>query len=193
MSSLNELMTQIFSDLMTPISYIPYGIMIAFIYIGIIMVLKRFKFKITKNLSKERIIKISIFITYITVVLITAFFSRESGSRTGIDLQLFSILGVSTGEDASFIENIIMLSPMGFLLCALYNVFRRGIYCVIFGMSLSIFLETAQLITGRGYCQLDDVFTNTIGTAIGYILYKCYSKLSSIKYEKVYLVRNISY
>ncbi len=193
MSSLNELITQILSDLMTPISYIPYGIMIAFIYIGIIMILKKFNFKIVKKLTNERIIKISIFVTYITVVLITAFFSREAGSRTGIDLQLFSILGISTGEDASFIENIIMFAPMGFMLSALYNVFRRGIYCVLFSMSLSIFLETAQLITGRGYCQLDDVFTNTIGAAAGYILYKCYKKLSSIKYEKVYLVRNISY
>ena len=32
-------------------------------------------------------------------------------------------------------------------------------------------LETVQLLTERGYCQLDDVVTNTFGAAVGYLLF----------------------
>ena len=32
-------------------------------------------------------------------------------------------------------------------------------------------IEYTQLVTGRGYCQLDDFVTNTAGAAIGFFIY----------------------
>ncbi len=32
-------------------------------------------------------------------------------------------------------------------------------------------IEYTQLVTGRGYCQLDDFVTNTAGSAIGFFIY----------------------
>ena len=37
-----------------------------------------------------------------------------------------------------------------------------------------------QLITQRGYCQLDDVVTNTAGTLIGWVIWKGFSKIVTI-------------
>ena len=35
------------------------------------------------------------------------------------------------------------------------------------GALISAAIEYTQLVTGRGYCQLDDFVTNTAGAAIG--------------------------
>lgn len=37
------------------------------------------------------------------------------------------------------------------------------------GAFISASIEYTQLITGRGYCQLDDFVTNTAGAAIGFL------------------------
>ena len=51
-------------------------------------------------------------IAYILLVSMVTFFSREPGSRVGVDLQLFSTWGASTQEKAYVIENIIMFIPL---------------------------------------------------------------------------------
>lgn len=37
------------------------------------------------------------------------------------------------------------------------------------GALISAAIEYTQLVTGRGYCQLDDFVTNTAGAAIGFL------------------------
>ena len=39
------------------------------------------------------------------------------------------------------------------------------------GALISAAIEYTQLVTGRGYCQLDDFVTNTAGAAIGFFIY----------------------
>ncbi len=51
---------------------------------------------------------------YETVVWIQAFFSRESGSRTGIDWQLFDTWGRTWQSRAYMVENVIMFLPLEF-------------------------------------------------------------------------------
>ena len=36
---------------------------------------------------------------------------------------------------------------------------------------MSVGIEYTQLVTGRGYCQIDDVVTNTVGAAIGFFVF----------------------
>ena len=33
-------------------------------------------------------------------------------------------------------------------------------------------VETIQLITGRGYFQVDDILTNVLGAVVGYLLFQ---------------------
>ena len=42
---------------------------------------------------------------------------------------------------------------------------------------ISIGIEMAQYITGRGYSQLDDIVTNTAGAVIGYLLFFIAAKI----------------
>ena len=110
--------------------------------------------------------------TYVAVVLLLAFFSREPGSRTGVDLQLFATWGESAEAHAYVIENVLMLIPFGMLFPCLFRPLRKGWICTGVGCGLSVTLEFAQWLTQRGHCQLDDVVTNTLGAWIGWLIFR---------------------
>ena len=112
-------------------------------------------------------------LVYMLVVIMITFFSRESGSRRGIDLQFFSTWGVSTQAKAYVIENIFMFLPLG-VLRAIRKKSNDKIFLkeICLYIVISCIIEGVQLITGRGYCQLDDVIMNTLGGILGYIFIK---------------------
>lgn len=62
--------------------------------------------------------------------------------------------------------NVILYIPMG---CLLLLIVRKPNVKVIIcaGMMISIFTETMQLITGLGWCDIDDIVMNTFGTWLG--------------------------
>ncbi len=183
-----SLLVQILSDFKQPIGYLPYGIIIGTIYLLVKRIIKLLQ-KESLKAKKHDFVLASIFV-YMTVLWILAFFSRESGSRGGIDLEIFSFIGTSIGETASYIENILLFVPMSILLAMAYNIFKKPLYNIGFAFCFSVFLETMQLITGRGYCQIDDVITNTLGAIIGFALY---SIVKAIFYRNssVYVIRRI--
>lgn len=107
---------------------------------------------------------------YMAVMVITVFLSREPGSRQGIDLTLFGTWGETPQAHAFVIENILLFVPFGIL----FPFVVKGIwtrFTVPVGFLTSVCIELIQLITERGYCQLDDVVMNTLGTLIGYVIY----------------------
>lgn len=95
-------------------------------------------------------------------------FSREAGSRKTVSLILFETWGRSFHMHAMFIENIIMFIPFGVFLPTLFERFRNWRLCVLTGFLCSCSIEISQYITQRGYLQLDDVVTNTIGALLGW-------------------------
>lgn len=113
-----------------------------------------------------------LFVIYAMVLLETAFFSREPGSRNSVDLTLFETWGHSAVSHAYFIENIIMYLPFGVLMPCCFSCMRSVGICVTAGFFSSVFLELSQLVTKRGYCQLDDVLTNTAGALIGWLIWR---------------------
>ena len=111
------------------------------------------------------------FVAYMYVLAMIVYYSRESGSRIGaIDTQLWSTWGLTLQEHAYFIENIVLFVPFGFLFPLVFkHLFRWA--TIPFGCMISMGIEFLQLVTGRGYCQLDDIVTNTAGTAIGFFAF----------------------
>ena len=104
-----------------------------------------------------------LFIIYIEILMKTVFFSREPGSRKQIDLDLFGTWGQTAMVHAYFIENIIMFIPFGLLAPMVFKRMRNVRFCVLIGFLCSCGIEISQLVTQRGFCQLDDVVTNTMG------------------------------
>lgn len=95
---------------------------------------------------------------------------------------VLNFIPLSSGIEISTILNIIFFMPFGFLLPTLWNKFRKFIPTVFAGFIFSLIIEVGQLFTIRA-TDVDDLIMNTLGTILGFILFKILSiifkKLSS--------------
>ena len=102
---------------------------------------------------------------YVLIILWITLFSRRP-----MESRIFRGLfwEIEMGYWNNIIQNILLFIPLGFLIGG-----KRGI---IAGVLLSIGIESIQFIFRLGYCELDDVLNNTIGAAIGSLLFKKFGK-----------------
>ena len=104
---------------------------------------------------------------YVLIMLWITLFSRRP-METRIFRGLF--WEVRMGYWNNMIQNILLFIPLGFLIGG-----KRGI---IAGVLLSIGIESIQFIYRLGYCELDDVLNNTIGTVLGVGVWKLLTLLT---------------
>lgn len=72
---------------------------------------------------------------------------------------------------ANLFGNVAGFIPFGFIL-PLISRNARGFFFITFsGFTLSLAVETFQLISKLGCFDVDDLFMNTIGAAIGYLMF----------------------
>jgi len=74
-------------------------------------------------------------------------------------------------EWRNIILNIAMFVPLGFMLPLFFKRLRTIWKTIIICFIGTVFIETTQLITGRGIFALDDILHNTLGALIGYGLF----------------------
>ena len=85
-------------------------------------------------------------------------------------MRILGTWGITMQDHAWVIENVLLFIPLGLLLPFWFPTGRKGIVIIV-GLVCSIGIEVTQLVTGYGFCQLDDVIMNTAGTSVGYLLY----------------------
>ena len=115
-------------------------------------------------------IMIVLFVVYFLVLLQTVFFSREPGSRWGTEMHFLGTWGTTLQDHAWVLENVLLFLPFGMLLPLLLPG-KWHFITVPAGFLCSVCIELIQYRTGRGYCQLDDIVMNTLGTLAGYLLW----------------------
>lgn len=171
-----EMLEYIYRDMMSMVKFFPYGFTLglfgATLFLWVANGLRRRKGK-----APAAKLPVAAFVMYLSLMLIITFLSRESGDSKGIDLELFSTWGINDRNNAFVIENILLFVPYGLLACFAFGRFRRFLRCMWLGAATSLCIETLQLITGRGFFQIDDILTNTLGTVIGFALYGVYTLL----------------
>ena len=64
--------------------------------------------------------------------------------------------------------NIALFIPPGVLLPLLWKPFRQWYAMLLDGFGCSLLIELMQLLTARGMCDVDDLFTNTLGAMLGW-------------------------
>lgn len=116
---------------------------------------------------------------YVVMVLEIAFFSREPGSRDGIDLQLFSTWGKNAQAHAWVLENVLMFLPFGVLVPVCVPKLGTVPMTTLAAFICSAGLEYAQFLTQRGHCQVDDVVMNVLGAIIGSLVWKMWQWIRS--------------
>lgn len=81
--------------------------------------------------------------------------------RYPFDVWFFNIFG-----------NVMAFIPLGFFVPIVFEKVKKLKYSIFIGVSMSFCIEILQIITKLGSLDVDDIILNTIGTLIGYIVYK---------------------
>ena len=68
--------------------------------------------------------------------------------------------------------NILLFAPMGYLLPTIFKLFTKVWFMIPMGLIISLIIETTQYFTGLGVFDVDDLFFNTLGTALGFLLFR---------------------
>lgn len=118
----------------------------------------------------------------------TALFQNLMGS-VHIDLGIFDLLRlffihgvpetlkhitvISPFEIAQVYLNVMLFVPMGYLLPYVFRWFRDRVEIrpVLASFLISLLIENIQLVTKRGFYDLDDLVANTLGGYLGQVLY----------------------
>ncbi len=161
----------IYEDMISVLEHLPYGLAL-----GIPIALLLLCFMTHGGAQKKRassVIPVAVYALYLGILLVITFFSRESGSTAGTaDLKLFSTWGINTRNNAYVVENILLFIPYGFLLSWVFEWARGFWKSMWFGAVTSVAVECLQLVTGRGFFQIDDILTNILGSMIGYLIFR---------------------
>lgn len=72
--------------------------------------------------------------------------------------------------------NILCLVPFGILFPIVFSKKQSFVKTVLIGMLFSISIETLQFLLETGVSDIDDVFFNTCGTILGYLIYRLFRK-----------------
>lgn len=160
----------IIKDLAGASTFLPHGMVAGLIIVLTLKVINSGRLRRQKE--PISVLPTTGLLMYMFIMLCITFLSRESGSRNGIDMKLFSTWGINTRNNAYVIENILLFIPYGFLLPVAVKSYRNVISCLFVGVVTSMAIECMQLITARGYFQIDDILTNTLGTVMGYLVFR---------------------
>jgi glycopeptide antibiotics resistance protein len=170
------------------------GFLFGLIWIGIVIFLRSKK-------SLVYLIFFTIFYIYIVKVLDYTLFQFQSlillkqfmpdlilnGQTAGKNMNLIPVIALTPQDLKTSLLNILLMIPFGFSMPFITNYRMKKI--VLIGVLFSIGIEFMQLITGLiakitfRVADVNDVIFNTVGVAIGYLLFIGF----------VYVYRHISY
>ena len=141
-----------------------------------------------KDSTKRKIkcLSVLLFIMYVLILVYFLFFSEEYGRVATeermyrynlipfVEIRRFWIYRKQLGVFAVFTNifgNVIGFIPYGFILPVIAHKCRRGTFIITSGFALSLLVETVQLFARVGCFDVDDLILNTLGAAIGYLLF----------------------
>lgn len=114
-------------------------------------------------------------VDYIFLIFCSTVFCRATNEIRKYDFHPFwSYRAIQDGMVDLLPENVmnvVVFMPVGLLLGA---AFRNMTWwkALLIGMGISISIETLQFVFYKGFCEIDDVTHNTLGSLIGYLLYR---------------------
>lgn len=117
------------------------------------------------------------FFSFLSVILMITYLSREGGGTGKMELDLGASLKINKRNDALVLENVLLFIPYGFCFCWWAKGKVLFLKSIFVGAVTSIAIEWMQLVTGRGIFQLDDIVANTLGCALGAIVFLILRKL----------------
>lgn len=135
----------------------------------------RHKYKGEKKFPWAKVFLWLVFLGYLVVVLYATMLRWSGFFHREWNLHLFRAWreawnNFSAKNWANVLLNVAMFGPLGFLLPLLGKKLRKWYVTLPVGFGVSLTIELLQLAMGRGICDVDDLFCNTLGAAIGYFV-----------------------
>ena len=134
--------------------------------------------KLRALLRNKSVVKKYLFVAYTIFIVWYTLLKREPRSLERVfKPELFWAIRAwivnptveSKKEAVQYLLNILFFIPYGFLFPWKDNWKR----VIVTALVLSVFIELSQFIFNLGWCEVDDVISNTLGAMIGYwILWK---------------------
>lgn len=166
---ISDMFHYICRDLTNSLKYLPFGV-----FAGVVcfLVLSGWNARRREGQKEEiPVVVWTLFFTYLAMILMITFWSRESGYQKNLDLKLFSTWGINRRNNAYVIENVLLFVPYGILCPLAFRYAEKFRRCLMVGALTSVSIESLQLVTGRGFFQIDDILTNILGTVAGYLVW----------------------
>lgn len=148
----------------------------AFAFIALILLLYNLIFVIIGKRTPIQIFARVAMVMYMLIVMASTVFFRQENAYHNYRFELFwsykwGIQEYGLSMIKEIVLNVFLLMPYGFL-----RPIAKGKKClvttVLKGMLFSMLIEFMQLVFKRGLCELDDIFHNTLGVLIGYIIWR---------------------
>lgn len=126
-------------------------------------------------------LRMVLLVDYVLFILFMTMWYRETGyTRSHFDLfWSYRKIFIDPSLRQSIINNIWLFVPLGALL------YKSGSRRYLVPVFLSIIIEAVQYITGIGLCELDDVFSNSMGGFIGYMLISVIQRMPALRHESL--------
>lgn len=116
------------------------------------------------------------FVAYLYLMFGSTVFTRTPGTVTHVNTDfLWEYRKILADHSWHYVKevllNMLMLMPVGFLFPLVRG--KRGVVlAVLFGFLCSLGIEGMQWFFKCGLFEYDDLFNNTIGALLGYVLYR---------------------
>jgi glycopeptide antibiotics resistance protein len=155
-----------------------------------------FYFKAKRTISILHFLWVYVFLFYLSLVYrVTQIATVWDISRyeTWIRVSQINLTLFDTAGSTTYLLNIVLFMPLGFLLPTIWSQFRKMKNTVCAGFFFSLAIELNQLLNNR-ITDIDDVFTNTLGAIVGYVIYRVLFKMFKMicKSEEKWLDTNSS-
>lgn len=110
------------------------------------------------------------YFVFVTTVLIRLPFDGDHANLTPFWSYKKALMEGKSFFQAEIIENIILFIPIGMALAALFRKGKALIICIIFSGVFSASIEIMQYLLKVGLAEFDDIFNNTMGAFLGYLV-----------------------
>lgn len=111
--------------------------------------------------------------------------------RLELKLNWIPFMGM-LGDLKNCVLNVLLFVPLGLGLPVLWEKYRTGKQTILFGLGLSLTIELLQIFTFRA-TDVNDLITNTLGTALGFLLSRCVRSRGGEQHRELYLLLAVTF
>ncbi len=121
--------------------------------------------------------------SYTVALLYFTVFGRYSQSYYRYEIDVFASYrklfeNFDTYVFKQIILNLLMLIPIGFLLCLIINSRFKCLWALVISFILTVLVEALQFVSRCGTFEVDDLINNMIGAVIGIAIYAVLKSLN---------------